>query len=74
MTKYLQTQLNLNRNPPNIPLWHNLAFSVEGQPLENEEWEIKGISLLIHLFTDVVVVSFEQLKNTFNLTNEDFWL
>ncbi len=28
----------------------------------------------MHLFTEGVMMSFEQLKNKFDLTNKDFWL
>lgn len=57
-----------------IPHCGIATLTMKGKSLENEEWERKGISSLMHLFTEGVMMSFDQLKSKFDLTSKDFWL
>ncbi len=59
---------------PKTPLWGNRMLPMCHQNKNCRIWFEKGITHLEHCFDDGILMSFEQLKKKYNLSNKDFFL
>ncbi|CAB1349379.1 unnamed protein product, partial [Coregonus sp. 'balchen'] len=58
---------------PKTPLWNNRLIPMFFQNSTIRLWSEKGITLLEHSYEEGILMSFEQLKQKYHLSNKDFF-
>ena len=58
---------------PKSSIWYNKKILIGKKPIMWEEWAKAGINLLCDLLSENGLKSFDEVKQEYNLAQEDFW-